>query len=105
MVPLQIERPQDTPSTYLRGKLERQLWSIADTSNNRTMSNRSFVFMPSSVWGVSECLRTTLHLHLPTFRHLTWAEKTLNRYYLSNCEMFDNKTNILCPQMTKHQEM
>src|SRR6218665_407721 len=46
MVHLRLEARQDSRLTYLRGTLSGgSLWSIADTSNNRTTSNRSIVFM------------------------------------------------------------
>ena len=70
--------------------IERRQWSIADTSNNHKTSNRSIVLMQTCLgW----YLRMTL-LHLHTFRHLPWAGETQNCCYLSNCEMFDIKTNI-----------
>ena len=56
------------------------------------------------IWGGSGYLRTTFHLHLPTFLHSIRAAGTMNCWFQSNCEMFPFWTNISVYKMTYHQE-
>ena len=77
------DRFQSTlPLTYLRRTMEQ----------HRQIPVSTYDIQPKHdvriYRGGSEYLRTTFHLHLPTFLHSISAAETLNRWFLSNCEMF-----------------